>query len=224
MMMMTTTRKQQAARSSESGYALVSLLAVMTVMALALITAAPNLQKQKQRENELEAIARGEHLAEAIGQFINCRRRPPTSIEELVKEGCPATGNITKRRYLARPSALRDPLAPPSEDLDESNWRLVAPQSRPIVSFSRAIAEYAGGQTPRHNLFPIMQQFAPVTVQTVRGLDGDKNSDSEDDNSGLTSDYKGPFIGVASRSQRDSIITYYGIEKHSRWIFTPAYR
>jgi type II secretory pathway pseudopilin PulG len=208
----------------EGGYALVSILAVMAVMALALLAAAPNLKKQQQRDMELEAISRGEHLAEAIGDFINCRRRPPTSLEELMKEGCPAQGSVTKRRYLMRASALKDPLFRSEDDDDkEGNWRLIAPQSRPVVSFSRAIAEFAGGQTPRHNRYPIMQQFAPVTVQTVRGLDGDKDT-KDDDNSGLSGDYKGPFIGVASRSQRDAIITYYGIEQHSRWIFTPAYR
>ena len=207
----------------ESGYALVSVLAVMAVMALAMLAAAPNLKKQQQRDMELEAIARGEHLAEAIGEFINCRRRPPTSLEELMKEGCPSRGSVTKRRYLARAADLKDPLSPPGEDEDESNWRLVQPQSREVINFSRAIAEFAGGQTPRHNLYPVMQQFAPVTVQTVRGLDGDKDSDSDGDSS-ISGDYKGPFIGVSSRSKRDSIITYYGIEKHSRWIFTPAYR
>ncbi|MCA1642010.1 MAG: hypothetical protein LC785_08685 [Acidobacteria bacterium] len=34
----------------------------------------------------------------------------------------------------------------------------------------------------------------------------------------------GPFIGVVSRSRRKSVLTYYGIERHDRWIFTPAYR
>ena len=209
--------------NKESGYALVALLAVMALMALAMLSAAPNLKKQQQREMELETIARGEHLADAIGQFIACRRRPPTSLEELAKEGCPANG--AKRRYLTRVSDMKDPLAPTSEDEDESNWRLVQPQSREVINFSRAIAEFAGGQTPRHNLYPIMAQFAPVTVQTVRGLDGDKDTGSDSDgDSSISGDYKGPFIGVSSRSKRESIIAYYGIEKHSRWIFTPAYR
>ncbi|MDT7604929.1 MAG: hypothetical protein QOF61_2926, partial [Acidobacteriota bacterium] len=26
------------------------------------------------------------------------------------------------------------------------------------------------------------------------------------------------------RSRRKSVLTYYGIERHDRWIFTPAYR
>jgi type II secretory pathway pseudopilin PulG len=211
-------------RNNERGYALTATLAIMAVMALALVAAAPNLQKQKQRDLELEAIARGEHIAEAIGLFIRCRRRPPNSMEELLKEGCPARpgGVSTKRRYLLRASDFKDPLAPDSEDLEESNWRLIPPQQREIINFSRAIAEYAGGQTPQHRQFPEMQQFAPVTIQTIRGLDGDKSSDG--DEGSTDEDYKGPFIGVGSRSSRDSVITYYGLENHRRWVFTPAYR
>jgi hypothetical protein len=34
----------------------------------------------------------------------------------------------------------------------------------------------------------------------------------------------GPFVGVASRSRKDSVLTYYGIERHDQWIFTPLFR
>ena len=33
-----------------------------------------------------------------------------------------------------------------------------------------------------------------------------------------------PFIGVASQSKSKSIIAYYGIENHSKWIYTPLFR
>jgi hypothetical protein len=33
-----------------------------------------------------------------------------------------------------------------------------------------------------------------------------------------------PFIGVASQSRATSVIAYYGIENHSKWIFTPLFR
>jgi len=42
-----------------------------------------------------------------------------------------------------------------------------------------------------------------------------------DDNSANSS---GPFIGVASRSQRNSVMTYYGIDRHDGWIFTPLFK
>ncbi len=34
----------------------------------------------------------------------------------------------------------------------------------------------------------------------------------------------GPFLGVASRSQRNAVINYYGIGRHDEWIFTPLFR
>jgi hypothetical protein len=33
-----------------------------------------------------------------------------------------------------------------------------------------------------------------------------------------------PFIGVASQSKSKSVIAYYGIENHSKWVFTPLFR
>jgi hypothetical protein len=37
-------------------------------------------------------------------------------------------------------------------------------------------------------------------------------------------DSSGPFVGVASRSERASVLTFYGIEQHNQWIFTPLFR
>ena len=37
-------------------------------------------------------------------------------------------------------------------------------------------------------------------------------------------DTSGPFLGVGSHSQRNSVIAYYGIERHDDWIFTPLFR
>src|SRR3989442_1003172 len=34
----------------------------------------------------------------------------------------------------------------------------------------------------------------------------------------------GPFLGVSSRSRRNSVITFYGIDRHDEWIFTPLFR
>ncbi len=34
----------------------------------------------------------------------------------------------------------------------------------------------------------------------------------------------GPFIGVTPDSKADSILNYYGIERHNEWVFTPFFR
>src|SRR5688572_6709577 len=91
----------------ERGYALVSLLAMMTIMALVLVTAVPNVRLQAQRAMEEEAIWRGEQVAEAIRLFTRARNRLPTSIDELL-EGIPV--GVQKVQIL-RPVAARDPLS-----------------------------------------------------------------------------------------------------------------
>src|SRR5205807_7567666 len=79
---------------SDAGYALVSLLVFMSLLALFALTAAPQVQQQAQREREKEAIFRGQQVADAIGiyyrdfkgaQGINSL---PTSIDQLL-EGIP---------------------------------------------------------------------------------------------------------------------------------------
>jgi hypothetical protein len=49
---------------------------------------------------------------------------------------------------------------------------------------------------------------------------GALSSISEDD----ASNSPKPFIGITSRSKRDAVITYYGIERHNEWVFTPLFR
>jgi hypothetical protein len=37
-------------------------------------------------------------------------------------------------------------------------------------------------------------------------------------------DSSGPFVGVSSRSQNNSVLYYYGIDRQDQWIFTPLFR
>ena len=52
--------------NSERGYTLVALLAVMSLIALFALEAAPIARQQAQREREKEAIFRGQQVADAI--------------------------------------------------------------------------------------------------------------------------------------------------------------
>src|SRR6266478_9926480 len=63
--------RQSLCRHNESGYTLVALLALMTVLALFAAAAAPSLQQQARREREKEAIFRGEQVAEAIRLYYS---------------------------------------------------------------------------------------------------------------------------------------------------------
>src|ERR1043166_4108589 len=84
---------QSAICDPQPGYALVSLLVFMSLLALFALTAAPQVQQQAQREREKEAIFRGQQVADAIGSYYRFRGAQgvnslPTSIDQLL-EGLP---------------------------------------------------------------------------------------------------------------------------------------
>lgn len=205
---------------SERGYALVALLAVMTVLMISMMAAAPALRQQARRERELEAIARGEEVAEAIRNFIHLAKKPPTSMDELL-EGAPVG---TKKIQVLRESASRDPLS------KSGKWKTIKVNDPALVTFIRDLTKYAEGKPPNPNdrdkdgtMTTLAAQLPRVTnILDVGSGSGSGLGSSDGEDS--SSDSNGPFIGVVSRSERESIVTYYGIEHHNGWIFTPFYR
>lgn len=195
---------------------LIAIMAIMTLFAVALLAVAPAVQQSVQREKELESIRRGEEIAEAIRQYVefNRGRKLPDSIDELL-EGLPQG---TKKRQILRPSAAVDPLSADGE------WRLIKPDSEELIDFGKRVREYNNGTLPP-NPSNTFNRFAaaivsainsdPTGVTDASNLSGD-NFDASTSNT--------PFIGVASQSRSNSVIAYYGIEKHSAWIFTPLFR
>ncbi|MGB8510373.1 MAG: hypothetical protein WCD76_18490 [Pyrinomonadaceae bacterium] len=201
----------------QDGYALVALLALMTIMAIALMAAVPGIIHQGQREREQEAIIRGEEVAEAIRLYINYTGKPPTSMDQLI-EGAPFG---VKKIQVLRAYATRDPLSSTGE------WRLVRPTDPAFIEFAKAVALYNDGQLPVTRDDKV-KGVVPVPIFT--GLTNLKSDDKEesthDDGEGEDSSTTstGVFIGVASRSRHESIITYYDIERHNKWVFTPVFR
>jgi len=207
-----------ALRQSEHGYALVALLAVMTVLAIVALAAAPSIRQQAVREREREAIFRGEQLAEAIRVYhlyqTRLGRPPgpaalPTSMDQLL-EGVPSG---TKKLQVIRPSAAIDPLS------DTGEWRLIRPAGSEMADFAREVMLYSENIRPITNdpqLKSVEQFMAPISFPGASGPSG--SAAVRDDN------YSGPFIGVASRSDSNSVIYYYGIARHDGWIFTPIFR
>ena len=202
----------------ERGYALVALLAAMTVIMLTIMGIAPSLRQQARRELEQEAIARGEEVAEAIRMYVRLHptRQLPKSMDELL-EGVAPQGR-TQKVMVLRASAARDPLSSSGE------WRTIKPNDPAFLRFVRDLTEYADGRTPNATSDPALQGVPlPRLTGLVTGLDSDSDRGSEggEDDSASSN---GPFVGVASRSRRDSIVTYYGIDHHDGWVFTPFYR
>ena len=202
-----------SALRDERGYTLVALLALMTILMLSIMAAAPNMRQQKQRELELEAIERGEEVAEAIHLYILRNNTPPTSMEQLL-EGLPVG---TKKVRILRPSAALDPLSSTGE------WRLIRLTDPEMIRFKDAVVDYAG-KRPAISLISdnrLRTIAAPILNMTSSGGSGrDDSTGGENESTNLG----GPFVGVASRSNRKSIITYYGIERHNKWVFTPLFR
>ena len=212
-----------AKRRSEGGYTLVALLALMTVVALFAMALAPRVQQQAQREREKEAIFRGEQVADAIAQYwvytSQVKRLPgeqalPSSIDDLL-DGLPVPGG-SKSRQILRASAARDPLTLDGE------WRFVRPRSQSLIEFQQSIMFYTGNFVPQpRGQMAQLQQLAVPPIANVINL----GTRPTKDNSSAADDVSsGPFIGVASRSKKDSVLTYYGIERHDQWIFTPLFR
>ena len=203
------TRQHNPDSRGEGGYTLVALIALMSVFALLISAAAPSMQQQAQREREIEAIRRGEEVADAIRLYVQYRGALPTSMEQLLE----GVSRGTKKMQILRQYAARDPLTKSGE------WRLVKPNTAQLIDFAKTVTLYAGGVTPQTTDRRLMQ-FAPQTAGLVTGLKVEALGSSI----GTSDDNDGPFIGVMSRSKQDAVLTYYGADKHSEWVFTPLFK
>ncbi len=207
----------RSSRGGERGYTLVALLALMALLALFALAAAPRLQQQAQREREKEAMFRGEQVADAIRAYYRYRGAQgpnslPTSMDQLL-DGIQLPGRTNKLQIL-RSEAAHDPLSTDGE------WRRISPTSGDLRGFVQSLTVYSGGvpPTPRAEF----SAFASMIPQMANIIDTESSSDSSV--SSNSSDTSGPFIGVACQSDRESVITYYGIDRHDQWIFTPMFR
>jgi type II secretory pathway pseudopilin PulG len=201
-------------RHNERGMSLLVVMGMMAVFAIALLAVAPSVYQDVQRQREEEAIARGEEVADAIRQYILYYggRRLPNSMDDLL-DGLPQG---TKKRQILRAEAAIDPLS------EDGKWRLIKPDPETLAKFAKRVQTYNNGLLPS-NPQPtrIFDQYAVVIVNAINtGTEDD--SDDDDDFEVVTDNT--PFIGVASQDKGKSIIAYYGIERHSSWIFTPLFR
>jgi type II secretory pathway pseudopilin PulG len=217
---MTTTSHNsnahaQPVRPRERGYTLVALLALMTILAIVAMSAAPSLRQQSLREREQEAIYRGEEVAEAIVLYTRIKGAPPTEMQQLL-DGVDVG---IKKMHILRPSAAIDPLSQKGE------WKLVHPADKVVGEFQDRVMEYTNGVIP-DTREPFFKQFArQITGLSDLKRDKDKDSDKGECGDDTESNASGgPFIGVVSRNRCPSVITYYGIERHDLWVFTPLFR
>lgn len=196
------------------------LLAALTVAAVGLMAVAPSIVQEIQRQRELESIRRGEEVADAIRQYVLFHNgtKLPNNIDDLL-EGLPQG---TKKRMILRPSAAIDPLS------EDGKWLLVKDNGNTLKNFARRVQNYNGGALPGNpnpvNMFDRFVVSSLVNVLDTKSVDDITAPASEtDQGDDLTTDNT-PFIGVVSNSKARSVIAYYGIENHSKWVFTPLFR
>jgi len=206
----TTVRNKR-----EEGMTLLAVMAMMAVFAVALLAVAPSITQEVQREKEVEAIARGEEVAEAIRQYVEYYRgaKLPNSMDDLLK-GLPQG---TKDRQILRASAAIDPLS------EDGKWRLIKADVQSIGPFARRVQNFSGGTLPG-NPSSTFDRYSLVVVNSLNtGTESDLQEADDDLDVEVLTDNT-PFIGVASQNKDKSILTYYGIENHSKWVFTPLFR
>src|SRR5258707_15849949 len=103
-------RRMKSGRSQESGYVLLAVMLVLTLMLIALSMEAPRIVQQIKREKEEELIHRGKDYATAVKRFVHKNGgRYPTSIEQLE--------NTNHIRFLRKKYV--DPMT------GESDWKMV---------------------------------------------------------------------------------------------------
>ena len=137
---MTTTRTIDPRPGPEAGMSLLSVMAIMTLLAIALLAAAPSVQIEVQREKELEAIRRGEEVAYAIQQYVQFYRgaKLPNSMDDLLN-GLPQG---TRQRQILRASAAIDPLSA------DGKWRLIQPEPQALARIAKRVQDYNNGLLP----------------------------------------------------------------------------
>ncbi|HMF56903.1 MAG TPA: type II secretion system protein [Pyrinomonadaceae bacterium] len=199
-------------RRGERGYTLVALMALMTIILLMVMAAAPSARHQSQREREQEAIFRGEEVADAIAIYLRRSGHLPSSMDDLL-EGVPVG---VKKLKILRAEAAVDPLT-------GHDWKLVRQTDPNFLEFERAVATYAGGRLPNAHdpAVQALQQSVAAQMGTILDLETSKPTSCHED---TDENATGPFLGVTSRSECSSIIAYYGIERHDQWVFTPLFR
>ncbi len=179
-----------------SGYILILLMFMVTVLALGLMVAVPVWETQLRREKEEELIFRGKQYVEAVRIFqMKNPGRFPKNLDELVKEKC-----------LRRP--FRDPMTP------EGHWNLVLYQESMAAGPGRlsrgpSMPSERPSRRPAPGMQPGAQPSAGFSVQKVMIAP----------QSALPSIQNPQILGVVSSSTRKSVRIYNDQESYDRWLF-----
>ncbi|HYT06101.1 MAG TPA: hypothetical protein VEL77_00490 [Rugosimonospora sp.] len=127
---MNNARPQTAGKRSESGYALLLVIFLVTVLLISTMAIAPNILTEGQREKEKEMIWRGKQYTRGVKLYYRKMGRFPTSLDDLTK---PKLGSL---RFMRQ--AYKDPM-----NKEDGSWRFI---------YVGPAGQLIGSLKPRQNL------------------------------------------------------------------------
>jgi len=204
-------------QKNDRGYALISLLAGLTILLIAMSVAVPAIKHEAQRELEEEMFFRGQQVGFALSRYRAVRGRLPGKIEELVEKVETPKGEM---RFL-RPTALCDPLMPCEEG--KSNWKPARPGDSVFTRFLEAYMALRAKFPERNYPAPPAElvQLAQLGAQAKQAdlpggeAQGPQNTEF---NAQLSSEF-GPIYGVTSRSTKPLIRNYLDLPSYDQSLF-----
>ena len=228
--MKTVSLKRRVKRAwGERGYALLALLASLTIMLTVMSAAVPAFQHDIQREREEEMFWRGQQVSWALSRYARTLGRYPNKLEDLTEKIQTPTGEM---RFM-RISALCDPMVKcPNEesksgDGGTTTWRLVRRGDPLIAIFYQAYmaAQLKSQESGKNKLPPApaeLQQLAATQGGTVRlpgSNEPQKQEGPPDSEFGAGLKSEGPIYGVVSNDGRAMIRNYFDLGNYDQALF-----
>jgi type II secretory pathway pseudopilin PulG len=215
-------------KSSQSGYALLTVIFLAAVMAIGASVIVPRAIQEGRREKELETIWRGKQYARGVKLFYRKNGRFPTSLEQLTK-------GVNNVRFMRQ--EYKDPF-----NRDDGSWRLiyVGPLGQLIGSVKPPPQGQAGPSIALPTATPGGQGVAPAGAQSTGQLGAPGSAPAPPGNAPLLTPplpggaqgagptggpiVGGNIIGVGSKVGIPSIIVYDGGSTYREWefIWNPA--
>jgi type II secretory pathway pseudopilin PulG len=206
-------RNRRGAR--QSGYMLLVIMFMLTIMMIALTEVAPSIAQQIRRDREEELVHRGTQYARAIKRFYKKTGRYPARIEELEN-----TNNI---RFLRK--RYKDPITGTDE------WRLIHFGEARLTPTLFGLA--SGGSSAVGGASPLGSSSTAASAGAASSILGTQPSPlgpgTQSGTSGTSADTftrpvnqtfgGGAIIGVSSTSEKESIKEMQGKTHYNEWEF-----
>src|SRR6266481_166963 len=208
---------------SQSGYVLLGVMLLITLMLIALTVAAPRVAQQVKREKEEELIHRGQEYCAAIGKFFKANNGLyPSSLDQLE--------NTNNKRFLRR--RYKDPMT------GKDDWRLIHVGESQLNLTPAGNPSLPGGTnqsgTNPNNTGSTLQSGSRNQTGLSSGNSGQSGlgpGSSPPNNNGLVPVQSltsapagqqiggGQIIGIASSSKAESIRELRGKNHYNEWEF-----